>query len=281
MRTQLAVFGNPIEHSLSPMIHERFASLTGIELDYRKIRAEGSFALCAREFFAAGGAGCNITVPCKKDAYDFADILTERASEAGVVNTLKKCVKEDGSVFFLGDNTDGFGFFSDLKRQGFVTSDKDVLIIGAGGAVNGILLPLLSGEAAVKSITLVNRTTERVEKLIAYFADRRLNCCSFGDLKERAFSLVINATPLPLKGELPPVPDNVFERAEAVYDLCYTAKGATVFTEKAANCGVGQISDGLGMLVGQAALSFELWFGVRPEITPVISYMREILASRS
>ncbi len=264
MTDRYAVFGNPIAHSLSPKIHAFFARDTGDELSYEPILVpEGRFADTAHEFFC-DGKGCNVTVPCKLDAYAFADVLTPYAEAAGAVNTLKKL--EDGRI--EGDNTDGRGLTADLKRLGVKLKGAKVLVMGAGGAARGIIRPLQDENTAL--ITIVNRTIEKAKKLAEHFG---VTACSYEGLSAE-YDVIINATSTSLNGTLPPLADEIFRKAFFAYDLMYKPDGETVFTKKAFENGCTGVADGFGMLIMQAALSFELWRGVKPDVIKAINYFR-------
>lgn len=292
----LAVFGNPIAHSLSPLIHQFFAQQEGRSIIYEKRLVEGAFADCAREFFAQGGIGCNVTVPCKVEAFNFATAKTERARVAQAVNTLSVRHDADVSLSYKGDNTDGFGLLTDLIRLKCPLASARVLIIGAGGATRGIV-PLLQSLGSIHNLTIVNRTLAKAEEIIAYIQDfyaanhfsrmlMPMRACDYATLEAQKvtpdtyFDVIINATSLSMREELPPVKDEYYKRARFAYDLFYTPQGKTVFTEHAKSLGIANSYDGLGMLVGQAALAYEQWFGVRPEMEPTIEYMRQVLAQR-
>lgn len=270
-RDQYKVFGNPIAQSRSPDIHMAFAQQTGQALDYDKQLVEvDGFAEAAEDFFRSGGKGLNITSPFKADAFVFASDLTERARVAGAVNTL---IKQDNGAI-LGDNTDGVGMITDMtQRLGWPMRDKKVLLLGAGGAARGVLLPCLQQHPV--SLTVANRTAAKAEKLADAFAPYgAVEACGFTDLEGQHFDVVINATSAGLHGELPPIPVSLFGAGTAVYDMTYAAK-PTPFLEWVQAQGAGNWSDGLGMLVGQAAESFFMWRGVRPEIEPVLKMLRE------
>lgn len=277
-----AVFGNPIEHSKSPLIHTLFARQTQQNIEYTRTLVEpGGFAGAADQFFSNGGKGLNITVPFKLDAFDYADELTERAQSAGAVNTL--VLQKNGNK--LGDNTDGVGLVSDITENlGWPIKNKRVLIIGAGGAVRGVLLPLLQQQPS--QTVIVNRTVEKATELARLFSQHgtssfndsargfgAIDACGFGDLNNQRFDLVINATSSGLHGELPPLPATLFNKGANAYDMVY-GQQPTVFMRWALDNGAAMVSDGLGMLVGQAAESFFLWRAVRPEIQPVLKELR-------
>ena len=276
MTDKYAVFGNPIAHSKSPDIHRQFAEQTGQDLSYSKqLVAEDGFEAAANEFFANGGRGLNITVPFKQDAYAYVARTTPRARRAGAVNTLS--LQADGTI--LGDTTDGVGLVSDIVNNlGWEIRHKRVLVLGAGGAVRGALEPLL--EQQPQHIVIANRTVDKALQLSKGFAEfGYLLGCGFDMLGEQQFDLIINGTSAGLQGELPPLPDSLIDAngTTACYDMLYGAE-PTPFIQWAAQRGA-QVSDGLGMLVGQAAESFALWRGVRPETAPVIANLRDQLSN--
>ena len=276
MTDKYAVFGNPIAHSKSPDIHRQFAEQTGQDLSYSKqLVAEDGFEAAANEFFANGGRGLNITVPFKQDAYAYVARTTPRARRAGAVNTLS--LQADGTI--LGDTTDGVGLVSDIVNNlGWEIRHKRVLVLGAGGAVRGALEPLL--EQQPQHIVIANRTVDKALQLSKGFAEfGYLLGCGFDMLGEQQFDLIINGTSAGLQGELPPLPDSLIDAngTTACYDMLYGVE-PTPFIQWAAQRGA-QVSDGLGMLVGQAAESFALWRGVRPETAPVIANLRDQLSS--
>ena len=267
-----AVFGNPVSHSRSPDIHATFARQTGEDLIYTRQYIElDNFVDSAQAFFADGGKGLNITLPFKTEAFDFADTLTERARRAGAVNTLT--ANADGTV--LGDNTDGIGLVRDmLDNLNWKISGQRILVIGAGGAVRGILEPLLSLSPA--SLVIANRTLEKALQLAEGFADLgKVFGVGFGELEALSpFDLVINGTSASLSGELPPLPENLVIENACAYDMMYAAE-PTVFMQWMKQRGVNRLADGLGMLVEQAAESFYLWRGVRPTTSTLITELRE------
>ena len=276
MTDRYAVFGNPIAHSKSPEIHRQFAAQTGQALSYEKqLVDEQGFDEAADAFFANGGKGLNITVPFKQDAYSYVARTTPRARRAGAVNTL--CLEADGTV--LGDTTDGVGLVSDiLHNLGWEVRHKKVLILGAGGAVRGALEPLL--EQQPQHVVIANRAVDKALQLSKGFAEfGYLLGCGYDMLGEQQFDLIINGTSAGLKGDLPPLPDSLInpEGTTVCYDMLYGAE-PTPFMQWATERGA-QVSDGLGMLVGQAAESFALWRGVRPETAPVIASLRSQLSN--
>jgi shikimate dehydrogenase len=275
MTDKYAVFGNPIAHSKSPDIHRQFAEQTGQALSYEKqlVDPQG-FEAAADAFFAGGGKGLNITVPFKQDAYAYVARTTPRARRAGAVNTLT--LEADGTI--LGDTTDGIGLVGDIVHNlGWEIRHKKVLILGAGGAVRGVLEPLL--EQQPQHVVIANRTVDKALQLAKGFAEfGYLLGCGFDMLGEQQFDLVINGTSASLQGDLPPLPDSLInpDAVTVCYDMLYGAE-PTPFMQWAAERGA-LVSDGLGMLVGQAAESFALWRGVRPETAPVIADIRAKLA---
>jgi shikimate dehydrogenase len=274
MTDRYAVFGNPIAHSRSPDIHAAFAEQTDQQLVYTKQLVEpGRFREAADEFFRAGGQGLNVTVPFKEDAFQYADDLTQRAKTAGAVNTL--ILRPDGSV--LGDNTDGIGMVRDItERLGWPLQGKRVLLLGAGGAVRGVILPCL--EEKPVSLTIANRTVAKASDLAASFSHiGKVEACGYDALDERQFDLVINGTSASLQGDLPPIPTTVFAPNAAAYDMMYSAQ-LTPFLAWAQAQGVTALADGLGMLVGQAAEAFAQWRGVQPDPTPVLKALRRAMA---
>ncbi|MDA3868671.1 MAG: shikimate dehydrogenase [Gammaproteobacteria bacterium] len=270
-----AVFGNPISHSRSPQIHTLFAEQTGQTLSYSAELAEvDDFEARVRDFANHNGKGLNITVPFKQQAWQLADHRSARAERAGAVNTLM--VETDGR--FFGDNTDGVGLVRDLTDNHHIElSGQRILIIGAGGAVRGVIEPILSEHPS--ELVIANRTVEKALQLAEDFSDLgNVSGGGFDQLEGRAFDVVINATSASLHGELPPLPDGLFNDNACAYDMMYAAE-PTVFMRWASEHGAEQVFDGLGMLVEQAAESFRLWRGVQPQTRPVIDVIRNSLTS--
>jgi len=272
-----AVIGNPVDHSKSPDIHARFAEQTNQNLIYDRLPAPlGGFATTVKNFIDQGGKGLNVTVPFKVEAHQLATDLTKRAQAAGAVNTLKFI---DGKI--LGDNTDGVGLVRDIVRNAGVTiTGKRVLLLGAGGAARGVILPLLNVRPC--ELVIANRTVSKAEQLSVPF--RRLydgqvaiGASDFAGL-HGMFDIVINATSASLTEELPPVSPNLMTMNTFVYDMMY-GKAPTVFMQFAAKQGA-KVRDGLGMLVEQAAESFYVWRGVHPETTEVFDELREQLSTK-
>ena len=272
-RDEYAVMGNPIAHSKSPRIHSLFAQQTGEPIHYRAILVEvGKLPEAVAGFVAEGGKGLNITVPFKRDAWELVDERSRRAERAGAVNTIRI---EPGRLF--GDNTDGIGLVNDLRHNLQIPlQDRRILLMGAGGAARGVLAPLLEQEPAL--LVIANRTPERAVELAAEFADLgTVQGCGFDALGRLQFDVLINATAASLQGDLPPLPDGIVAEGACAYDMMYGAR-PTAFMKWAQWQGAQKVSDGLGMLVEQAAESFYLWRGVRPETAPVIARLREELA---
>jgi shikimate dehydrogenase len=273
MTDQYVVFGNPIAHSKSPLIHALFAEQTGESLNYQTSLAPlDGFTAFARHFFETG-RGANVTVPFKEEAYRMADQLTERGRRAGAVNTLAR--QPDGTL--LGDNTDGAGLVRDLKvNHGITLKDKRILLLGAGGAVRGVLEPLLAEEP--QALVVANRTVEKAEKLAQEFAELGPILAAGYDWLEEPVDIIINATSASLSGELPPIAPSLIQPGETFcYDMMY-AKEPTAFCRWATEHKAGKAVDGLGMLVEQAGEAFYLWRGVRPDSKPVLAELRRLMA---
>jgi shikimate dehydrogenase len=262
-----AVIGNPIAHSKSPEIHAAFGRQTRQEIEYTRILAplEG-FGAAVAAFRAAGGRGLNVTVPFKSEAYRLALETSDRARAAEAVNTL--CF--DGPRVY-GDNTDGVGLVRDLTANlGMAIERRRVLIVGAGGAARGVLGPLLDARPA--ELVVVNRTPERAEELERQFAGQ-VRGVGFAGLPRQPFDIVINATSAGLAGDVPPLSRTAFADGALAYDMLY-GTGETEFLAAARASGAARLADGLGMLVEQAAESFFVWRGVRPDTAPVLAMLR-------
>lgn len=266
---KFAVLGNPIAHSKSPRIHALFAEQTGIEHPYGAVLAPlEEFDSTLQQFIAAGGKGVNITVPFKERAYELATELSERAAMAGAVNTLK--ISPGGQL--SGDNTDGIGLLSDLQYQQLIRPNDRVLLIGAGGAARGVILPLLSFGCEV---VLTNRTFSRAQELAEVFQHLgEIVALPMDRLDQQHFDLVINATASGINGEIPALPNSIVNSSTRCYDMFYQ-QGITPFLAWAQQLGVQQYADGLGMLVAQAAHAFFFWHGVMPEVEPVLQQLRK------
>ncbi|MGM3275563.1 shikimate dehydrogenase [Ralstonia sp. 24A2] len=269
MTDQYAVIGNPIGHTKSPLIHGLFAEATQQDMTYTAIEGpvapDDAFAETVRAFVATGGRGMNVTAPFKLKAFAMADVRSERATLAGAANALKF---EDGRI--LAENFDGIGLLRDIEvNLGLPIAGKRVLMLGAGGAARGALLPFLA--ATPTELVIANRDVTKGQALAAQVSGRgRIVACSYTDLAGAGrFDLVVNATSASLTGDLPPVPPSVFSPDGAAYELAY-GKGLTPFLRLARNAGVRGVADGVGMLVEQAAEAFVWWRGVRPQTRAVI-----------
>ncbi len=266
-----AVLGNPVAHSLSPQIHARFAAATGQALEYVALELpRDGFETALRALVRDGLAGANVTVPFKQQAWALCDTLSERAEIAGAVNTL---VFDAGSAI-AGDNTDGIGLVRDLRDNlGVEIARRRILVLGAGGAVRGVLGPIL-GEGP-DEVVITNRTLGRARALAEEFAETgQIRVLAYKELGGEAFDLVINGTAAGLAGEVPPVPPAVIGNSKVCYDMMYNTQQATAFVDWARRHEAGTAYDGLGMLVEQAAEAFRVWRGVRPETGPVITALR-------
>ena len=274
-----AVMGNPIAHSKSPQIHSLFAQQTKQTIHYSAIQVDtGGFKQAVGNFVAHKGKGLNITVPFKEEAWALVEQRSERAERAGAINTIKIT---NGQLF--GDNTDGIGLVNDLKNNFKVTlKGARILLMGAGGASRGVLLPLL--EQNPNSIVIANRTVSKATNLAEQFNDMGpIQGCGYDELEERVladkpFDIIINATAASLQGDLPPLADSLISRSGCCYDMMYGKQ--TPFMRWAQEQGASLIVDGLGMLVEQAAESFYIWRGVRPDTSSVLQQLREELASK-
>ena len=271
---KFAVVGNPIAHSKSPFIHAAFSAQTGIALTYERICAPiDDFEATVEAFFAAGGSGLNITVPFKERAWAMAASgLSERARLAGAVNTLWQ---ENGQLNAC--NTDGVGLLTDLRRLGADPEGKRVLLVGAGGAAKGVSFPLL--QAGCSHLHIINRTAGRARELRdalgQHYPDtaNRLGAGSLDDL-EGSWDIVINATSSSISNSAPTVRGLTFAPDALAYDMFYAAH-PTAFMRFASAAGAARVADGLGMLAGQAAASFQIWNGVMPDIEPVLAALRQ------
>lgn len=269
MTDHYAVIGNPISHSKSPLIHRMFAEQTGQDICYEAIEAPlDGFADTVARLRAEGYKGCNVTVPFKFEAFRLATKRSSRANHANAVNTL---LFEGDEI--LGDNTDGIGLLTDIEQNlGYPLFLKSALILGAGGAAAGVLWPLFN---AGVSIIIANRTVEKAEQLAAPFKGTgTVFGKSYQALAGHRFDLVINATSSGLSGQLPPLPDGLFKPGALAYDMMYGKE--TPFMAFARQQGAAIVTDGLGMLVEQAAASFALWRKVRPQTRPVLEALRRL-----
>lgn len=270
-----AVMGHPIKHSQSPVIHAQFAQQTNQLLEYRAIHVPpGDLADAVRQFHTRGGKGLNITLPFKEEAWLLCKARTPRAQQAGAVNTI--WFDQMGQA--CGDNTDGVGLVRDLTvNQGVEVAGRRVLVLGAGGAVRGILGPLMS--AGPVRLVVANRNPARAAALVERFAEHgQLLASDFPQLAGLSFDLVINGTSASLSGTVPDIPDKVLAEGACCYDLAYS-HDPTPFVRWGKSSGAAIAVDGLGMLVEQAAESFYRWRGVRPDSVAVIARLRREVAS--
>ena len=275
MTDRYAVIGHPIAHSQSPRIHAMFAAQTGQDIAYEKLLAPvDGFAETVRTFIANGGKGTNVTLPFKLEAFELADEVSDRVRHARAANTLSFSGER-----ISADNTDGVGLVRDIEANlDFHLEDKRVLLIGAGGAARGVVLPLL--ESSPAQFTITNRTVEKAIQLAKSAqqqpaaAHTEVCACGFDELSGQQFELVINATSSSLSDDLPPLPDDLFAAGALAYDMMY-GKGLTSFLAYAEARDVARLADGLGMLVEQAAESFMIWRGVRPDTHPVMLALRK------
>jgi shikimate dehydrogenase len=264
-----AVIGFPIAHSWSPFIHGLFAKQTGQRLSYSRLEvAPEALTDTVVEFFAADGKGLNVTLPHKQAACLLARERTPRAEMAGAVNTL---MLRNDAVF--GDNTDGAGLIADLTRNlAFDPKGARILVLGAGGAARGVLGPLL--EADPEYLEIANRNADRALELARdYSTLGTVHGCGFDGIAETTFDLVLNATSASLQDTIPPIPPSVIAPTTLCYDMAY-GKGDTAFTRWCKSAGAGRAETGWGMLVEQAAESFLLWRGVKPDTAPVIAAVK-------
>lgn len=267
-----AVFGNPIGHSKSPFIHAQFAKALKEPVQYEAILAPlESFADSWREFVSQGGKGANITVPFKQQAYQLAEHLTERAKLAQAVNTLYI----DSEDKLCGDNTDGIGLVMDLQRLQQKLTSSTILILGAGGATRGVIAPLL--QAGAKTIVIANRTLSKAQEIAFNFAPQ-VQAAPLHAIPDLTYNLVINATSSGLSGERPQIDGKHLRYCQLAYDMLYATE-PTAFLTWTKKSGAKQQADGLGMLVAQAAESFYIWRGKRPNIAPVIELLTKQLVA--
>jgi shikimate dehydrogenase len=268
---QYGVVGHPVAHSWSPFIHGMFAKATAQNLVYRLFDiAPDDFRRDTLKLFAGGVRGLNVTLPHKQAAAELVNELTPRATRAQAVNTI--AFFEDTTL--LGDNTDGVGLTADLERNlQLDLADKRLLILGAGGAVRGVLGPLLERE--VREVVIANRTPVKAQQIAAEFADMGVvSGCAFSELRGPAYDLIINGTSASLQGEMPLLPAGIVGDATVCYDMAY-GRGATPFTLWANSLHAARATKGWGMLVEQAAESFYLWRGIRPNTQPALEALSQ------
>jgi len=266
-----ALLGHPVSHSWSPFIHAMFARQFNQTIEYKLIDVTADrFRRAVIEFFVDGGHGLNVTVPHKQAALEVVNELSPRAERAGAVNTI---ITHDGTTL-LGENTDGVGLVTDLVLNLHVPlASRRVLVLGAGGAVRGVLAPLL--EQGVGALLIANRTADRAIKLAQEFGDLgEVGGAGFDEIPAEPWDLIINATSASLGGELPPLPTAVIGPQTVCYDMAY-GRGETPFTRYAREQGAAAAHKGWGMLVEQAAESFFLWRGQRPQTAPVLAALIE------
>lgn len=266
------VLGNPIEQSKSPFIHQAFAKQTNQKITYdKRLVPVIGFEETIHQLQNKGYCGANVTVPFKEQAMAISTRLSPRAKMAGAVNTLT--FNSDGTID--GDNTDGVGLISDLIQHKVALKKANILIIGAGGAVKGVILPLLF--QGPEKITIANRTKSKAESIAQHYPNENIEAISFDEFNHQSFDLIINATTTSLSGSLPAIPSNIIGNHTVCYDMVYV-KGDTSFNQWAAQHGAIACYDGLGMLVAQAAESFRIWRDVTPETASVSQQLRQLLA---
>lgn len=265
-----AVWGNPIEQSKSPLIQSQLAEQTHQTMEYiAKLGDLDAFEQQLLAFFEEGAKGCNITSPFKERAYQLADEYSQRAKLAEACNTLKKL--DDGKLY--ADNTDGIGLVTDLERLNWLRPNQRILILGAGGATKGVLLPLLQ---AKQNIVLANRTFSKAKELAERFQPYgNIQAASIGSIPLQTYDLVINATSAGLSGGTAPVDGEILKLGSAFYDMQYAKGIDTPFIALCKSLGLTNVSDGFGMLVAQAAHSFYLWRGVMPDFVAVYEQLKK------
>jgi shikimate dehydrogenase len=270
MTDRYGVMGYPVSHSRSPVIHRLFAAQTGEDIQYELLQVPpDKLETAIAQFGRTGGKGLNITVPHKSEVAKLVDEMSERANTAGAVNTV--VFHDDGTLY--GDNTDGVGLMQDLQvNHALNLKGRNILILGAGGATRGIISPLLEAEPG--SLVIANRTFPKARSLADHFASQGpVNACRFEDVRSLPiYDLIINATSAGLKGETPPYPEEAIHPATFCYDLSYSST-PTPFSVWAARHGAARSVMGWGMLVEQAAESFYIWRGVRPDTAPVLKQL--------
>ena len=269
-KNHYAVIGNPVAHSVSPQIHAMFAKQTQRDIDYTRLLADvDNFNGALDEFIKSGAKGANVTVPFKLDAFARCNELSQRAQFAGAVNTLSFCAEGD---LICGDNTDGIGLVRDITyNHGVALTHKNILILGAGGAVRGVLQPFFEQKPA--HIFIANRTPQKAQVLADEFSELGdISAGGFESIPQISFDIIINGTAASLSGDTPPI-DQAIVRNHFCYDMVY-GKAPTAFLKWAKDAGARQTVDGLGMLVEQAAESFFIWEGIRPDTHPVINSLR-------
>lgn len=270
MEYKYAVIGNPIQHSKSPLIHQAFAEQEQVVISYDRIFAEeAQFTQCVNDFERHGGLGLNVTVPFKIMAYQQCQQLNEYAQAAGAVNTLSF----DTDTGWVGANTDGIGLLADLRNNlGLQLKDKTILILGAGGATRGILLPLL--QQLPSQILIANRTIAKANTLANAFSSAgKIDSCGFNDIDTQEYDLIINATSASLTNDVPPIPTSTVGANTICYDLAYSDQ-PTAFLQWSNQLNAKKSIDGIGMLIEQAAESYYIWRGFRPNTSQVFKLLR-------
>lgn len=270
MKNSYAVIGNPIQHSKSPQIHSAFAQQEKVDIDYQRILAEQDhFTQSVNQFVNQGGLGLNVTVPFKIVAYQQCQQLNEYAQAAGAVNT----ISFDSEIGWIGANTDGLGLLTDLKNnQHIQINNKNILILGAGGATRGILLPLLQENPS--RILIANRTVSKADDLVNSFSTAgNIDSCGLENIDNQAFDLIINATSASLNNDVPTIPNTVIGTETICYDLAYSDQ-PTAFMNWSNNLNAKKSIDGIGMLIEQAAESYYIWRSFRPDTKPVFNLLR-------
>lgn len=267
---QYRVFGNPIKQSRSPFIHQFFAKETNQSLNYESQFVElDGFHSAVLNFIALGGKGANVTAPFKEQAMSICDELTAHAKFSGAVNTL---TFKDGKIY--GDTTDGVGLVNDLIAHNVMLSGSRILLLGAGGASKGVVLPLLNQKPL--NLTIANRTVSKAKAIVEQYFDQPLTACSFDEANVQEFDVIINATSAGLSGNGLPIAEKLITTNTICYDMTY-GKELTPFLQKAKALKAKKAIDGLGMLVGQAAESFYIWRGVKPNVDSVILNLKASL----
>lgn len=264
---QYLVYGNPIKQSKSPFIHTAFAKETHQNIEYKSQLAElDGFKQAVEVFIKDGGKGANVTAPFKEEAMELCDVLSEHAKFSGAVNTL---TFKNGKIY--GDTTDGVGLVNDLLSNQVVLENSRILLLGAGGASKGVVLPLLNQKP--KHLTIANRTVSKAEAIAQQYDEQPVNAMSFDDANQQEFDVIINATSAGLSGNGVPISEKIITKHTVCYDMTY-GKELTPFLEMAKTLNAKKVIDGLGMLVGQAAESFYIWRGIRPETDNVLNQLR-------
>lgn len=265
---QYRVFGNPIAQSKSPFIHQYFAQLTNQVMNYQsELVALDDFSGAVKRLIANNGKGANITAPFKEQAFKICDQRSERAELAGAVNTL---IFENGIIY--GDTTDGLGLVHDLDAHGVTLNKSRILLLGAGGAAKGVVQSLLMRSPT--QLTIANRTVGKAKDIVSQYSKSPINAVSFDEITMENFDIIINATSAGLSGDSLPIDQDIIKNASTCYDMVY-GKSLTPFLTCAQSLGVANVVDGLGMLVGQASESFNLWRGIKPDTSKVTALLRK------